>query len=39
MRNFRDKATEFFEHPLTLKSRVLVLVAVVLLLPAFLVPL
>jgi copper chaperone NosL len=39
MKSFLDKANRFFELPLKLKSRVVVLVAVVLLLPAFLFPL
>lgn len=39
MSTFLEKETTFFELPLTLKSRVLILVAVVLLLPAFFFPL
>ena len=35
MSNFLDKETAFFELPLTLKSRILILVATVALLPAF----
>jgi hypothetical protein len=38
MSNFLDKETAFFELPLTLKSRILILVAVVALLPAFFFP-
>lgn len=39
MSNFLDKETTFFETQLTLRSRVLILVAVVALLPAFFFPL
>ena len=39
MSDFLKKETAFFELPLTLKSRVLIFVAVVALLPAFLFPL
>jgi hypothetical protein len=39
MSNFLDKETAFFERPLTLKSRVLILVAVAVLLPCFFFPL
>jgi hypothetical protein len=39
MSTFLEKETTFFELPLTLKSRILILVAVVLLLPAFFFPL
>jgi len=39
MSNFLDKETAFFDLPLTLKSRVLILVAVVALLPSFFFPL
>src|SRR5581483_3703451 len=39
MKGWLDKANHFFELPLVLKSRVLILVAVVALLPAFLFPL
>lgn len=39
MRKLLDKATAFFELPLTVKSRILILVAVVALLPAFFFPL
>ncbi len=39
MTTFLEKETTFFELPLTLKSRILILVAVVLLLPAFFFPL
>ena len=39
MSNFLDKETIFFEAPLTLKSRVLILVAVVVLLATFFFPL
>jgi hypothetical protein len=39
MINFLDKEMAFFELPLTLKSRVLILVAVVALLPSFFFPL
>jgi copper chaperone NosL len=39
MSNFLDKETTFFEKPLKLKSRVLILVAVVALLPSFFFPL
>jgi copper chaperone NosL len=39
MKSFLDIANRFFELPLTLKSRVVTLVAVALLLPAFLFPL
>lgn len=39
MSDFLDKETAFFELPLTLKSRVLILVAVLTLLPSFFFPL
>lgn len=39
MRSFLDREITFFELPLTLKSRVLILVAVVALLPAYFFPL
>lgn len=39
MSNFLDKETAFFDSPLTLKSRILILVATVALLPAFFFPL
>lgn len=39
MKNWLDKANRFFDLPLSLKSRVLILVAVIALLPAFLFPL
>ena len=39
MSNFLDKETTFFESPLTLKSRLLILVAVVALIAAYLFPL
>ena len=39
MRSFLNKANSFFELPLNLKSRVLILVAVAALLPAFMFPL
>jgi hypothetical protein len=39
MSNFLDQETTFFELPLTLKSRVLILVAVVALLPSYFFPL
>lgn len=39
MKSWLDKANRFFELPLTLRSRVLVLVGVVLLTPVFLFPL
>jgi copper chaperone NosL len=39
MSNFLDKETAFFDLPLTLKSRILILVATVALLPAFFFPL
>lgn len=39
MSNFLDKETAFFDRRLTLKSRVLILVAVVVLLPVFFFPL
>ena len=39
MSNFLDKETTFFEKQLTLRSRVLILVAVVALLPAYFFPL
>jgi copper chaperone NosL len=38
MRDYLDKANTFFELPLNLKSRVLILVAVVALIPAFFFP-
>jgi hypothetical protein len=39
MSTFLDKETTFFESPLTLRSRILILVAVVALLPSFFFPL
>lgn len=39
MSNFLDKETTFFESPLTLKSRLLILIAVVALIAAYLFPL
>ena len=39
MSDFLEKETAFFDLPLTLKSRVLILVAVVALLPSFFFPL
>ena len=39
MSTFLEKETTFFEQPLTLKSRIIILVAVLLLLPAFFFPL
>jgi copper chaperone NosL len=39
MSDFLEKETTFFELPLTLKSRILILVAVVVLLPSFFFPL
>lgn len=39
MSNFLEKETSFFELPLSLKSRILILVAVISLLPAYLFPL
>lgn len=39
MSNFLEKETTFFEQPLTLKSRVLILVAVLVLVPTFFLPL
>ena len=39
MSSFLEKETTFFEQPLTLKSRILILVAVVVLLPTFFFPL
>jgi copper chaperone NosL len=39
MSSFLDKETTFFEQPLTLKSRVLILVAVLVLVPTFFFPL
>jgi hypothetical protein len=39
MRSFLDKANAFFELPLNLKSRIVILIAVVALLPAFFFPL
>ena len=39
MGKFIDKATKFFDLPLTLKSRILILVAVLVLLPSFFFPL
>jgi hypothetical protein len=39
MKNWLDKANAFFELPLALRSRVLILVAVIALIPAFLFPL
>ena len=39
MSNFLERETTFFELPLTLKSRVLILIAVVALLPSFFFPL
>ena len=39
MSSFLEKETTFFERPLTLKSRILILVAVLILVPTFLFPL
>src|SRR5690242_13298675 len=39
MSDFLEKETTFFEQPLTLKSRILILVAVLVLLPTFFFPL
>jgi hypothetical protein len=39
MSNFLEKETTFFELPLTLRSRILILVAVLVLIPAFFFPL
>ena len=39
MSNFLEKEATFFELPLTLKSRVLILVAVLVLVPSFFFPL
>ena len=39
MKNWLDKANAFFELPLKLRSRVMILVAVIALIPAFLFPL
>ena len=39
MSNFLDKETTFFESPLTLKSRLLILIAVVALIATYLFPL
>jgi hypothetical protein len=39
MKTWLDKANAFFEQPLELKSRVMILVAVVVLIPAFIFPL
>lgn len=39
MTSFLDKANTFFEQPLNFKSRILILVAVVALIPAFIFPL
>jgi copper chaperone NosL len=39
MSSFLEKETTFFEQPLTLKSRVLILIAVLVLLPTFFFPL
>jgi copper chaperone NosL len=39
MKTWLDKANAFFELPLTIKSRVLILIAVIALIPAFLFPL
>jgi copper chaperone NosL len=39
MKNWLDKANSFFDLPLTLRSRVMILVAVIALIPAFLFPL
>ena len=39
MSNFLEKETTFFEQPLTLRSRVLILIAVLVLLPTFFFPL
>ena len=39
MSSFLEKETTFFEQPLTLKSRILILVAVLVLLPTFFFPL
>jgi hypothetical protein len=39
MKNWLDKANSFFDLPLTLRSRVMILAAVIALIPAFLFPL
>src|SRR6266542_677711 len=39
MSDFLEKETTFFELPLTLKSRILILVAVIILVPSFFFPL
>lgn len=39
MSSFLEKETTFFEQPLTLKSRLLILIAVLVLIPSFLFPL
>jgi hypothetical protein len=39
MKNWLDKANSFFELPLTLRSRLVILIAVIALIPAFLFPL
>jgi hypothetical protein len=39
MSSFLDRETTFFERPLTLRSRILILVAVVVLIPSFFFPL
>ena len=39
MSNFLEKETTFFEQPLTLKSRILILVAVLVVIPTFFFPL
>ena len=39
MSSFLEKETTFFEQPLTLKSRILILIAVLVLIPSFLFPL
>jgi len=39
MSNFLDRETTFFELPLTLKSRVLIVVAVAVLVPSYFFPL
>jgi copper chaperone NosL len=39
MSNFLEKETTFFEQPLTLKSRILILIAVLVLIPSFYFPL
>lgn len=39
MSSFLEKETTFFERPLTLKSRILILIAVLVLVPSFLFPL